>query len=362
MNRPTAESIWRSFAISKKKHLFLTGSKGSGKTTLHRKLLTMISEAFVPGITTWVRRSEGVYLRENLTGKERPIGIYDELLQGTENKMRLLPEGFTELGIPALQNGRNHASEWFSIDEIGFLESGCPAYVNALKDLMKEKRLIACVRKQNLPFLTERINRPDVFAIDLDRPYGNLGCVIMASGLGKRFGSNKLMADFGGKPLIERILDTTDGIFANRVVVTRHPEIIDLCRKREITAVFHQLPLRSDTVRLGIEAQKLPITGCLFCPSDQPLLLQETVQAMAISAAHSPDVILQLGIQNQAGAPVLFPKWTFQELAHLPEGKGGNVLLKKYKDQVKTFPAKTPKELMDIDRKEDLERLQKFFI
>lgn len=28
----------------------------------------------------------------------------------------------------------------------------------------------------------------------------NLGCVIMASGLGKRFGDNKLMADFDGQP------------------------------------------------------------------------------------------------------------------------------------------------------------------
>ena len=30
----------------------------------------------------------------------------------------------------------------------------------------------------------------------------HLGCVIMASGLGTRFGGNKLMADFDGQPLI----------------------------------------------------------------------------------------------------------------------------------------------------------------
>ena len=28
-----------------------------------------------------------------------------------------------------------------------------------------------------------------------------VGCVIMASGLARRFGSNKLLADFGGRPL-----------------------------------------------------------------------------------------------------------------------------------------------------------------
>lgn len=29
-----------------------------------------------------------------------------------------------------------------------------------------------------------------------------IGCVIMASGLARRFGSNKLLADFGGRPLL----------------------------------------------------------------------------------------------------------------------------------------------------------------
>ena len=41
----------------------------------------------------------------------------------------------------------------------------------------------------------------------------HLGCVIMASGLGKRFGGNKLMADFDGQPLICRALTVTDGLF-----------------------------------------------------------------------------------------------------------------------------------------------------
>ena len=41
----------------------------------------------------------------------------------------------------------------------------------------------------------------------------HLGCVIMASGLGKRFGGNKLMADFDGQPLICRALTVTDGPF-----------------------------------------------------------------------------------------------------------------------------------------------------
>ena len=43
--------------------------------------------------------------------------------------------------------------------------------------------------------------------------FPQIGCVIMASGLGKRFGGNKLMADFHGKPMIQRSLNATEGLF-----------------------------------------------------------------------------------------------------------------------------------------------------
>lgn len=79
--------------------------------------------------------------------------------------------------------------------------------------------------------------------------------MIMASGLGKRFGSNKLMADFNGKPLITRILSATDGpLFAARIVVTRSPEVESLCREREIPVLLHTMPYRNHTVKLGLSA------------------------------------------------------------------------------------------------------------
>ena len=81
-----------------------------------------------------------------------------------------------------------------------------------------------------------------------------LGCVVMASGLGRRFGGNKLLAELGGKPLIRWVLDVTEGLFARRVVVTRHPEIEALCRRQGVEALLHGLPWRSGTVRLGLEA------------------------------------------------------------------------------------------------------------
>ena len=59
-----------------------------------------------------------------------------------------------------------------------------------------------------------------------------VGCVIMASGRAVRFGSNKLLADFGGAPLIAQALDAAETpALAARVVVARSPEVNSLVRR-----------------------------------------------------------------------------------------------------------------------------------
>lgn len=186
-----------------------------------------------------------------------------------------------------------------------------------------------------------------------EEPIGNLGCVIMASGLGKRFGGNKLMADFGGEPLICQALRATEGIFTRRVVVTRHKDVADLCSAQGIPAVLHHEPYRSDTVRLGLEFIG-EVDGCLFCPGDQPLLRRDTVLSLALHAMDKKEAIWRTVYENTTGSPVLFPKWTFPELLSLPQGKGGSVIVKKYPEQVHLVPVQNKYELMDVDTPEDL--------
>lgn len=179
----------------------------------------------------------------------------------------------------------------------------------------------------------------------------------MASGLGKRFGGNKLMAELGGQPLIDWVLDATEGIFSRRVVVTRHADVEELCRQREVPVALHNFPHRSDTVRLGLDALGDGLSGCVFCPGDQPLLSRESVQAMAEQAAREPEFIFRLAWGDTAGAPVLFPRWAFPQLRTLPQGKGGSIILQKNPGQVRLVSARERWELWDVDSPEDLERL-----
>ncbi len=207
-------------------------------------------------------------------------------------------------------------------------------------------------------------------ASDTPKPkYPKLACVLMASGLGQRFGSNKLMAPFHGEPLICRILNATDSsLFSCRVVVTRYPEIAGLCEEMGIRAVLHSFPYRNDTVRLGVEAvcddspssdaPPLP-DGCMFCACDQPLLSRETVERMARAFLDEPQFIYRLAHGGTPGNPIIFPKEHFPALRDLPQEKGGAYVAKSFPQQVRLIEAASAMELRDIDTSEDLTLLER---
>lgn len=291
---PTANCIWNAFRSSGKRHLVLTGSPDSEKRTQ----LSVLQSRLPPDI-----------------------------------------EG-----------------HWCRMNEMGDLEAGSPKYQNAFRELLEQKRILATVGKEEQPFIREICSRQDVFQVDFSHPFGNCSCVIMASGLGKRFGGNKLMVDFFGEPLICRILDATEGIFTKRVVVTRHETVAAFCRDRNISVIVHDRPHRSDTVRLGMEAVG-DVAPCMFCPGDQPLLCRDTVAALVLAAKNQPDSIWRTCFENTPGSPVLFPQWAFPELMALPVGKGGGWVITHHPDQVSKLCVSDPYELMDADTPETLDML-----
>lgn len=109
------------------------------------------------------------------------------------------------------------------------------------------------------------------------------GCIVMASGVGARFGGNKLMAELCDVPLVGHVVRATDGLFSQRVVVTRHADVAALCETLGAQVILHDEPCRNDTVRLGMEA----MDGCdtvTFAQGDQPLIRPASIVALLRAA------------------------------------------------------------------------------
>lgn len=93
-----------------------------------------------------------------------------------------------------------------------------------------------------------------------------IGCVIMASGLAKRFGSNKLLAEFDGKPLLCRAFAVTEGL--HRVVVTRSTEMQALCENTAFPSCT--MPIHFAATPCGLDWRTccrgfLPCPAACFC-------------------------------------------------------------------------------------------------
>ncbi len=184
-----------------------------------------------------------------------------------------------------------------------------------------------------------------------------VGCVIMASGRATRFGSNKLMAELAGKPLVQHVIEASEGLFARRVVVTRHPEVALLGEALGVEAVLHDEPGRDDTVRLGMHA----LQGCgavMFMQADQPLISPRTIAALLSASRMEPGYIWRASFEGTPGAPVLFPAWARRELCEPPAGKGGGFVVKAHPELVRYVEAASRWELFDVDTVDDLRVLK----
>lgn len=161
-----AEEAESCFRQSGRRHFLITGSRGAGKTTLFRILAQARG---CGGVVTYATRTEDglaerVILESLLDPTCRTVAARRS---GTEG-LTVVPEGFSGLGVRLLSDGLAAPGEWIAVDEIGFLETQVPIYLEILRKCFSQRRILAVLRKQDLPFLLELRENPDCFVVDLD--------------------------------------------------------------------------------------------------------------------------------------------------------------------------------------------------
>lgn len=406
------------FKMSDKKHLFITGERGNGKSYLLNSILNQLEETmdmsdFFNFNYLISRRTDTpeVVIKSNLIddGKEYVIGRPRTLTPVSPKKghnMTIVEDGFINCACPAIKKHlMTSADSIFVIDELGYLESSCIPFQENIKSLLDNSRVLSVIRKQSTEFLDSIKSRSDVLLIDIDNIFSSISCIIMASGMSKRFGTNKLLASFNNNTLFENAINISRFVsFGKTLAVTRHDELVQICEREHIHCIKHNMPYRNDMVRLGVSHilkethrhKSCCTQGILFLPSDQPLITKTSLQLLCLLfiyynnsyfACNSTDKssnanndysnnnysnndysnnnnnnnkICRLAFNENAGAPVIFPACYYNELLTLPQGKGGGFIAKKHPAQVVLVPAQDEYELYDIDTPDDLIRLSQY--
>lgn len=189
--------------------------------------------------------------------------------------------------------------------------------------------------------------------------------VVLAAGAGRRFAGTtpKLASPLGRASVLAHTLEAVLGSGLPLVVVTMAP-LVGLVREvvasRDIVLLppvgsASREPLGAGySIAAGVTA-RAQACGWLVLPGDMPRVRPQTLQLMARAVGQGAAPIACAQHLGRAGHPVGLAAEMYNELSRLSGDQGLRRLLARYP----SFPVETgdPGVLIDIDTREDLERL-----
>ena len=189
--------------------------------------------------------------------------------------------------------------------------------------------------------------------------------VVLAAGAGRRFAGTtpKLASPLGRASVLAHTLEAVLGSGLPLVVVTVAP-LVGLVREvvasRDIVLLppvgsASREPLGAGySIAAGVTA-RAQACGWLVLPGDMPRVRPQTLQLMARAVGQGAAPIACAQHLGRAGHPIGLAAEMYNELSRLSGDQGLRRLLARYP----SFPVETvdPGVLIDIDTREDLERL-----
>ncbi len=168
---------------------------------------------------------------------------------------------------------------------------------------------------------------------------GKTAAVVLAAGRSSRMGSNKLVAEVGGQPMVRRVAEAA---LASRagvvVVVTGHePERVEAALAGlDVTYAHNALYADglSTSLRAGLSALPDDVEAALILLGDMPLVRPQDCDKV-LGALSEPDTLVAVATAEGArGNPVAWSRRLFPELKATEGDAGGRALLSRYEDNV----------------------------
>ncbi|MGE5679065.1 MAG: selenium cofactor biosynthesis protein YqeC [Pseudomonadota bacterium] len=184
--------------------------------------------------------------------------------------------------------------------------------------------------------------------------------IILASGLSRRMGTNKLLLPLGGIPVIERILaETVRSKLEEVILVCAGEEVAEAGRRYGVKIVHNDFPQegQSRSVRLGTAAAAEYADGLMFIVGDQPLVTADIINQLVQRFRTADCSAVVSYYKGRRGNPVIFSSRSREELMGLQGDSGGRVLLGKMEAGIEAVEFNDERPGIDIDTAEEYEKL-----
>jgi Uncharacterized MobA-related protein len=186
-----------------------------------------------------------------------------------------------------------------------------------------------------------------------------INLILLAAGNSTRFNGNKLLEVVNEKPMYMNVVEKVLKLKFNKIIlVTQYKEIKEALLNYPIEVVMNnksELGI-SHSIKLGINID-LEADAYMFMVCDQPFISLESIKALIDSFIKSNKGMACAHNDGNLGNPAIFSSKYKEELLNLKGDVGGKVVMKKHLEDLEKVEISNETELMDIDTKEELEKL-----
>lgn len=187
-----------------------------------------------------------------------------------------------------------------------------------------------------------------------------MNLILLASGNSIRFQGNKLLTTFNAKPMYMNVIEKILKLDFNKIIlVTQYEEIKNNLEKSPIEVVMNknsELGI-SHSIKLGIEFD-LEADAYMFMVCDQPFISLETIKALISKFKNSNKGMACAQYKGELGNPTIFSGKYKEALLTLKGDVGGKSIMKKHLDDLERLEIIDGIELIDIDTRQELERIK----
>lgn len=303
--------------------------------------------------------------------KHRPIKIpsASEPVIPSQTDEILLVMGLSALGRPF----HTVCQRWMLADRASLQErfpefrEDMPVTEELIRFLAEEYYLKPL--RERFPKIRTELLLSDMKRSGMEKRIGKFGMVLLASGFGQRFGSNKLLADWNGQAMWKhmqnriqaagRLLkDKMQNLEIEYYIVSRYPEILEdreMMEQKQLHCIENPDYAEgiAASVRYGAEAAFLDQCDAVaFFVADQPELREESICGMLCEYLYSGKAAACMYTDHPAN-PAVFDSSYREALQKLKGDRGAIRLLKEHPQKVHYYIVEE-KELRDVDIPEAL--------
>lgn len=191
-----------------------------------------------------------------------------------------------------------------------------------------------------------------------------LAAIVLAAGASRRFGSQKLLADLRGKPVVRWAVENVLAALRDEVVVA---VVVVGHQGDEVRAALDGLPVRvvmnrewaegiGSSVRAGIAAVGADSRAAMIALGDQPRVDPDVITRLLDACSDGSRPIVVPSYRGERGHPVIFASSIFPELLELRGDRGARDVIARDPGRVTRVHLDAPSPV-DVDTKDALDSI-----